>query len=172
MTDTTDAASLEAEAVKSIRTPIRIEYLYSAGQAASRFLRAIADGRIVGQRCPVCQRVYVPPRGSCPTDAVPTQEEVELPDVGTVTTFCIVQVPFKGMRVQLPYVAAQVLLDGAHISFNHLISEIEPDKVRMGLRVQAVWRPRDQWTTSFENIDYFRPTGEPDADYDTYKAYL
>jgi len=165
----TDAA---VEPVRSIRTPIRIEYVYSAGHAASRFLHALAEGRIVGQRCPVCQRVYVPPRGSCPTDAVATSEEIELPHVGTVTTFCVVRVPFKGMRIELPYVTAQILLDGAHIALMHMVSGVPAEQVRMGMRVEAVWKPREEWGTTLENIMYFKPTGEPDADYDTYKAYL
>ncbi|HLR99607.1 MAG TPA: DNA-binding protein, partial [Mycolicibacillus parakoreensis] len=37
---------------------------------------------------------------------------------------------------------------------------------------QAVWAPREQWTYGMENIEYFAPTGEPDADYDTYKHHL
>ena len=36
---------------------------------------------------------------ACPTDGVPTTDEVELPDTGTVTTFCVVNVPFPGQRV-------------------------------------------------------------------------
>ena len=165
----TDAA---VEPVRSIRTPIRIEYQFSPGQAASRFLRAVAEGRIVGQRCPVCHKVYVPPRGSCPVDGVPTTDEVELPDTGTVTTFCVVRVPFKGMRVELPYVTAQILLDGANIAMMHLIAGVPAEQVRMGMRVKAVWRPREEWGTTLENITWFEPTGEPDADYDTFKAYL
>ena len=135
----TDAA---VEPVRSIRTPIRIEYEYSAGQAASRFLRAVAEGRLVGQRCPACHKVYVPPRGSCPTDAVATTDEVELSDHGTVTTFCIVRVPFKGMRIELPYVTAQILLDGANIAMMHLVAGVPAEEVRMGMRVKAAWRPR------------------------------
>lgn len=165
----TDSA---VEPVRSIRTPIRIEYMYSAGRAASRFLRSVAEGRIVGQRCPACGRVYVPPRGSCPTDAVPTEDEVELPDTGTVTTFCVVRVPFKGMRIELPYVSAQILLDGAHIALMHMVSGVPAEQVRMGMRVKAVWRPREEWGTTLENIMWFEPTGEPDADYETFKEYL
>ena len=52
--------------VTSIKTPMRLEYRYSAGEATSRFLRGIAQGKILGQRCPSCKKVYVPPRGSCP----------------------------------------------------------------------------------------------------------
>ena len=143
--------------VKSIQTPIALEYSYTPGLASSRFLRAVATGKLVGQRCPVCRKVYIPPRGSCPTDGVPTEEEVELPDRGVVTTFCIVNVPFAGHAIEMPYVAASILLDGADIAFQHLVQEIPAAEVRIGMRVQAVWKPREQWGPSLENIRHFRP---------------
>ena len=39
----------------------------------------------------------------------------------------------------------------------------------MGMRVEAVWVPRRRVGPTLESIKYFRPTGEPDADYETYK---
>ena len=62
--------------------------------------------------------------------------------------------------------------DGADIAFLHLILDLPAEEVRMGLRVEAVWKAREEWTTSIENISHFRPTGEPDADYETYKQHL
>jgi uncharacterized protein len=145
------------EPVKSIRTSIAIDYRYTPGEATSRFLRAVAQGKLIGQRCPECGKVYIPPRGSCPTDGVPTAEQVELPDRGVVTTFCVVNVPFAGHDIEMPYVAASILLDGADIAFQHLIQEIQAGQVRIGMRVEAVWKPRQEWRTSLENIRYFRP---------------
>jgi uncharacterized OB-fold protein len=162
----------QAGPVTMITTPIRLSYRHSTSAEESRYLRALAEGRIVGQRCPACGKVYVPPRGACPTDGVPTTDEVELPGVGTVTTFCIVNVPFAGQRVRPPYVAAYVLLDGADIPLQHLILGCAADEVRMGMRVRAVWRPRQQWGTTPENIDHFRPTGEPDAPFADYAEHL
>lgn len=158
--------------VSGIVTPVRLEYTYAASAEESRFYRGLAEGRIRGQRCPACRKVYVPPRGACPVDGVPTTEEVELPDRGIVTTFCIVNVPFLGQRITPPYVSAYILLDGADIAFLHLILGCDPAEVRMGMRVEAVWRPREEWGTTIENIDHFRPTGEPDAPYETYANHL
>jgi len=84
----------------------------------------------------------------------------------------VVNVPFTGQRVQPPYAAAAVLIDGADIPFQHLVLGCEPDEVRMGMRVAAVWKPRGQWGTTAENIDHFRPTGEPDAPYESYAHHL
>jgi uncharacterized protein len=155
-----------------ITAPIRLRYQHSASAAESRYLRALGEGKIIGQRCPACGKVYLPPRGACPVDGVPTTTDVELPDTGTVTTFCVVNVPFRGQHVPVPYVAASVLLDGADIAFQHLVLGCEPAEVRMGMRVAAVWKPPEQWGTSAENIDHFEPTGEPDAPYESYAHHL
>jgi len=165
-------SSTSGSEVTRVITPVSLDYMYAASPEESSFLRGLAEGRILGQRCPVCRKVYVPPRGACPVDGVPTTDEVELPSTGTVTTYCIVNVPFLGQRITPPYVSAYVLLDGADIAFLHLIQEIPADEVRMGMRVEAVWKPREEWGTTIENILHFRPTGEPDADFDTYRQHL
>lgn len=149
--------------VTTLTSPVRLEYTYTPGRAASRFLRAIAEGRIIGQRCPGCAKVYVPPRGSCPRCGVATVEEVELADTGTVTTFCVVNLPFAGQAVSPPYVCASVLLDGADTPIFHLVQEVPVEAVRMGMRVRAVWAPAEARPPTLESIRYFRPTGEPDV---------
>jgi uncharacterized protein len=158
--------------VTIMTAPVRLHYEHTASAEESSFLRGLAEGRLLGQRCPACGKVYVPPRGACPTDGVPTAGEVELPDRGIVTTFCVVNVDFPGQRVSAPYVAAAVLLDGADIPFQHLVLGCDPGDVRMGMRVRAVWKPPGQWGTTLENIDHFRPAGEPDAPYETYAHHL
>jgi uncharacterized OB-fold protein len=160
------------EPVTMTITPVTMRVEHSASVQETRYLLALQEGRLVGQRCPVCRKVYIPPRGACPVDGVPTEEEVELPDRGIVTTFCIVNVPFLGQRIQPPYVAAYVLLDGADIAFLHLILDCPAEDVRMGMRVEAVWKPREEWEPGLQNITHFRPTGEPDADYESFKEHL
>jgi len=153
-------------------TPVRLRYEHTASPAESAYLRGLAEGRLIGQRCPACGKVYVPSRGTCPADGVPTDSEVELPDTGTVTTFSVVNVGYPGQKVTPPYVAAAVLLDGADIAFQHLLLGCDPGEVRMGMRVRAVWRPRSEWSTSAETISHFAPSGEPDALYETYARFI
>ncbi|HEY0902994.1 MAG TPA: OB-fold domain-containing protein [Marmoricola sp.] len=160
------------DAVTGVITPVSLDYLYAASPEESAFYRGLNEGRIVGQRCPTCQKVYVPPRSACPSDGTPTAEEVELSQTGTITTFCVVNVPFLGQKITPPYVSAYVLLDGADIAVLHLILGVPAAEVRMGMRVKAVWKPREEWTYSLENIDHFEPTGEPDADYESYRHHL
>jgi uncharacterized OB-fold protein len=158
--------------VTMITTPVQLSIEHSASVEETVYLQALQEGRLVGQRCPVCRKVYIPPRSACPTDGVPPGELVELPDRGVVTTFCVVNVPFLGQKISPPYVAAYVLLDGADIPFLHLILGCDAADVRMGLRVEAAWRPRDEWGPTLQNIEYFRPTGAPDAPYESYREHL
>lgn len=166
-----EGAAEERKPVTAIVTPVRMEYVYTPGHAAQKFLKALASGRIVGQRCPRCRKVYVPPRGACARCGVPTEEDVELADKGTVVTYSIVRVPSQNIQVELPYVAAHVLLDGADIAFQSLIQECPYDQVRMGMRVEAVWKPKEEWGPTFENIRHFRPIDEPDVPYEKFKEH-
>lgn len=161
-----------ADPVTGVVVPVSLDYLYAASPEESAFYRGLNEGRILGQRCPTCRKVYVPPRSACPTDGTPTAEEVEVSQTGTITTFCIVNVPFLGQKISPPYVSAYVLLDGADIAVLHLILGVPAAEVRMGMRVRAVWKPREEWTYSLENIDHFEPTGEPDAEFATYQHHL
>ncbi|WP_167478948.1 Zn-ribbon domain-containing OB-fold protein [Nocardia arthritidis] len=161
-----------AEPVRIITTPVDLAYKHTASPQETVYLRGLADGKLIGARTDAAGKVYFPPRGANPTDGRPTDDYLELTDHGTVTTFCIVNVPFLGQRIKPPYVAAYVLLDGADIPVLHLVLGCDASEVRMGMRVRAVWKPRAEWGYGLDNVDHFEPTGEPDADYDTYKHHL
>ncbi|MGY4098436.1 Zn-ribbon domain-containing OB-fold protein [Nocardia sp. R16R-3T] len=162
----------DGEPIEVITTPVDLHYMHSASPQETIYLRGLAEGKLLGGRTDAAGKVYFPPRGANPTDGRPTDEIIELPDRGIVTTFCIVNVPFMGQRIEPPYVAAYVLLDGADIPVLHLVLGCDASEVRMGMRVEAVWKPREEWGFGLSNVDHFRPTGEPDADYETYKHHL
>ena len=75
-------AAREQDPVTGVITPVELDYLYAASPEESAFYRGLAEGKILGQRCPTCEKVYVPPRSrarptaprpptrwSCPTRA-------------------------------------------------------------------------------------------------------
>jgi uncharacterized OB-fold protein len=154
------------EPVTGIVTEARLDYTYSPGRAQTAYINALSGRRTVGERCPSCRKVYVPPRGACPTCGVATSEQVEVGPRGTVTTFCIVNIKARNLDIEVPYVYAHIALDGAGLALHGRIGGIPYDEVRMGLRVEPVW------TEGARYPDHYRPTGEPDADYDTYKELL
>ncbi|MFB7513412.1 Zn-ribbon domain-containing OB-fold protein [Streptomyces sp. NPDC056144] len=152
--------------VTGIIAEARLDYTYSPGRAQTRYLHALSERRTVGERCPSCAKVYVPPRGACPTCGVATTDQVEVGPRGTVTTFCIVNIKAKNLDIEVPYVYAHIALDGAGLALHGRIGGIPYDQVRMGLRVEPVWSEGGRYP------DHYRPCGEPDADYDTYKELL
>ncbi|GAQ52970.1 Zn-ribbon domain-containing OB-fold protein [Streptomyces acidiscabies] len=155
--------------VTGIVAPARLDYTYSPGRAQTAYIAALSEQRTVGERCPRCRKVYVPPRGACPTCGVATAEQVEVGPAGTVTTFCVVNIKAAhtaNLDIEVPYVYGHIALDGADLALHGRIAGIPYDQVRMGLRVEPVW------TEGARYPDHYRPTGEPDADYDTYKELL
>ncbi|MFF7178418.1 OB-fold domain-containing protein [Streptomyces sp. NPDC008121] len=152
--------------VTGIVAPARLDYTYSPGRAQTGYLHALTERRTVGERCPSCTKVYVPPRGACPTCGVATTDRTEVGPRGTVTTFCIVNIKAKNLDIEVPYVYAHIALDGAGLALHGRIGGIPYDQVRMGLRVEPVWSDDSRYP------DHYRPCGEPDADYETYKELL
>jgi len=157
--------------VQSITTPIRLEYSFTAGEAAQDFLHGLAEGKILGRRCPVDGKIYVPARGSCPEHAVSLTDSVAVKDTGTVTTFCIVRIPAENLSVDPPFVAAHVLLDGADIPFFHVLT-CDPEQARMGMRVKAHWLPAAERGPTLRSIQYFEPLDEPDATFESFREHL
>ncbi len=145
----------EGEPVTCFEAPTRIGYTVFAGAVTADFLEALCEGRLVGRRCPGCQKVYVPPRGSCPTCALAMEEPVEVAQVGTVTAFSVVRIPFEGQRLEPPYACAHVLLDGADVPLLHIVGGCEVDDVEVGMRVEAVWA--DPIEPTLASIHFFRP---------------
>lgn len=162
----------DRDPVTMIVAPTSVSIQHTASRPESIYLRALQQGLLLGARNGDDGKVYFPPREADPATGRELDQFVELPDTGTVTTFAIINIPFAGQKITPPYVAAYILLDGADIPFLHLVTEIDAAEVRMGMRVQAVWKPREEWGLGIDNIEHFRPTGEPDADYDTYKHHL
>ncbi|HVN84133.1 MAG TPA: Zn-ribbon domain-containing OB-fold protein [Candidatus Binatia bacterium] len=156
------------EPIKYVDSKVYLPYHYVAGDYKARYLRALKDKRILGSKCSQTGKVFVPPLMNSPESFAPCTELVEVSDRGVVTTFCIVNIPVIGRNIELPYVAASVALDGVAISIFALIQECKPEEVRMGMRVEAVWKPDGERHGDHDDIQYFRPTGEPDAPRESY----
>ena len=64
--------------VSGIIVPIELDYVYAASPEESLFYSSVAEGKLVGQRCPTCQKVYIPPRSACPATVSVTPVPVTL----------------------------------------------------------------------------------------------
>jgi uncharacterized OB-fold protein len=153
-------------------SPVQLDYTVTAGHHLSTYLRAMKEKRIVGGRCPSCTKVYLPPRGACPTCGVPADTTVDVAHHGVVTTFCVIRIPFDAAPFPPPYIAVAILLEGADLPLFHLLRGIPPEEARMGMRVRAVWAPDQELGPTLASIKWFEPTGEPDVDKSEIERHL
>jgi uncharacterized OB-fold protein len=135
---------------------IYIPNQYSAGAVGSRFLIELRDKkRIMGTRCPTCNRVYVPARSICKDCFGQLSERVQVSDKGTLLTYTICNQPNPVQPVEAPVAYGIVQLDGADTGFVHMLGEVDPEQLRIGMRVQAVFKPERE--ASILDIRYFKP---------------
>jgi len=82
-----------------------------------------------------------------------------LPDTGTVNTFSLCYVTWDMKRVKEPEISAVIDIDGTRplVGIMHLLGEVAPDDVKIGMKVQAVWKPPEDRTGSILDIRYFKP---------------
>ena len=168
---TLHAPAPDEEAVTGITVPIALKFVNTAGASTARYLVGLGEGKIIGGRAPGSTDVYAGSRGTDPKTGEPTSIEVEVRDTGCITTFCVVNVPgLSELAPEIPYVSAQILLDGADNTFFGLIRGCAVEDVHMGIRVKAKWA--DELKPDHTAIQWFEPTGEPDAPYEHYKDNL
>jgi acetyl-CoA C-acetyltransferase len=145
-------------AVGSVDDALDVSYEWDAGEAMGAFLEGLRDGRVVATICASCERTLVPPRKFCERCFRPTDRWTEVEPVGTVETFSICHVSWDMRPVDPPELPAVIRLDGASDGgFLHKLGEVAPEDVRMGMAVEAVWRPLEERVGSILDIAYFRP---------------
>lgn len=145
--------------VLSVKYQPKAQYRWDCGIAIGRYLAELKEGRIVARRCDGCRRILVPPRMFCEECFRPTDDWVYVQDTGTVNTFTISHVRWDTVRLDTPQVAAVIDLDGASkgIGILHLLGGVEPEEVKIGMRVKAAWKPSRQREGAITDIRYFKP---------------
>ncbi|MBL7491832.1 OB-fold domain-containing protein [Frankia sp. AgB1.9] len=177
------AGAEPAEPVATMEFWSSLTYKEALAPAGERYARSMMAGKLIGQRCPTCAKVYAPPRDFCPVDGIPLDEsqDLVLPDRGVVTNFTIVTpVAYPGQKETEPFVRVSVLLDEveALLGLQPVVDVANAD-VRPGMRVEAVWLPEAErsaeefgnrgWGATTGAISGWRPTGEPDMPVDSYQ---
>jgi len=143
----------------------KAEYAWDRGIALTKFFEGLKNGKIFGIRCPECNRVVVPPRIFCERCFREIDEWIELKDTGKVNTFSVSFVNWDASRRETPQVPAVVEIDGASpgIGFMHLLSDVGDTleeilrRVKIGMKVKAVWKNEEEREGAITDILYFKP---------------
>ncbi len=135
---------------------INVPYSWWAGDTAARFFAGLSEKRIEATRCECCNKVFAPPRKTCPECFAACQTWVDLALTGTVTGFTVARAARAAMGGRkLPAVFALVKLDGADTALLHVIGGCAPGDVRIGMRVKA--RFAEEPAGGILDILYFEP---------------
>ena len=141
------------EAATTIHGKVEVEYDWSAGVAGTRFFAELKEGRIMGAKCPQCERILVPPRIFCEECFVDTEEWVEVSNQGTVLTFAESYFGLQGQKLEEPWYVGIIHLDDSDGGlFHRLVPDQRP--VEIGARVEAVFA--DERNGAILDIEHFR----------------
>ena len=145
-----------------VHDEVDAQFAWDTGIAVGAYLAGLRRGEILGSRCEECERTVVPPRTFCERCFRPMDSYVPLQDRGTVNTFSLCYVTWDVQRIKEPEIPAVIEIDGATEMHGimHKLGEVNPDKVEVGMKVQAVWKPSEERQGAITDIRYFKPVGE------------
>lgn len=148
-----------------VHDALEARYSWDTGTAIGTYLSGLKRGVLLGSRCSTCRKTVVPPRTVCEWCFRPMEDYVPLRDTGTVNTFSLCYVTWDMQRVTEPEIPAVIEIDGASPlhGIMHKLGEVDPKDVRIGMRVEVVWKPVERREGAITDIAYFRPLREGKA---------
>ncbi len=153
-------------------TPYLLSFRYrrSTGIALTRFLEGLREGKFLGTKCDGCGRILIPPRTFCEWCFRRVNEWIEHNGEGEVATYSVAHIGTNPkVRLPRPEPIAVIWFEGTKIvrpntrtvahaaGILHRLGEVEPNEVRVGMRVRPVWRPREERVGSVTDVLYFAP---------------
>ena len=135
---------------------IKVPYNWWVGDTGTRFFLSLRDERkILGTRCPKCDKVFVPPRKSCGRCFCPEMEWREVGPGGELVTYTVPRYREPIHPAESPFAHAIVKLDGADTGLVHIVAEFGTRQLKSGMRVEAVFREERQG--NILDIHHFKP---------------
>jgi uncharacterized OB-fold protein len=116
-------------------------------EGVARFWREIPQRyNFVGNQCGACDRVFFPPRESCPycrRKSIGVMKDVVLSGKGEVVTYTIIHVGPEDFEDQTPYPMAIIRLEeGPQVTGQIVDTPLE--EVKIGMKVEGTFRKIQQ----------------------------
>ena len=146
----------DPQAPQAWRGSLPVANRYTYGLAGERFFRTLKDeGKIMGTYCPSCDHTYVPAAVFCERCLAELTEWVDVGMVGELHTFTLIFIDQEGKPLDEPELVGFITLgDGGII---HRL-EVDPDEVEIGMKMEAVLKPKDKREGSILDIKFFKPS--------------
>ncbi len=135
---------------------VHIPNTYTAGALGTEIFTKLRDEKkIMGMRCPACNKVFALARSTCRDCFEQMEEMVELGAQGTVLTYTVCSQSNPVQPSETPLIYAVIQLGGADNGMVHMLGEAEPESISIGMKVQAVFK--EERTGNLLDIEYFKP---------------
>jgi len=134
-----------------LKRTISVKQRFATGPVMGKFLNALKQKKLIGNKCPSCGRIQLPPREVCAVCRVSADEWVEVGPKVQVRYMEYVYYaspdPLTGETRETPYGMVNILLDGCegNDTFAHLIRRDQMDLIKNGSNEVAGTRVRPVW---------------------------
>ena len=154
-------SSKESEVIPVRGLPFVAGFRWSVGFQMERFIKSLANKKILASKCPKCGYTYVPPRSRCGKCCTKLEEAnlIELSGKGNLVGYTTAYVELDGSGnfrdLDKPKVIGAIKLEGADSTIFMPIEEVDPKDVKEGMKVEVKWR--DETKGQLADIEHFRP---------------
>jgi uncharacterized OB-fold protein len=125
--------------------PVRAEFSFWVGRYMDKFYDTLENKKIIGNKCPECGDVFVPPRkicGKC-NFTIPLEENwVDLPDTGILKNFTLTYYKVSdrsSRKVKKPQIIGMIQIDGSNTAIVYRLLDIELNDLKIGMKLKIVW---------------------------------
>ena len=127
---------------------VRAEFNFWVGQYMDKLYDAMEKKKLVGNKCPECGYVFVPPRkicGKCNLTLPLDQGWVDLPNSGTLLNYTVT--PYKinersDRKVKKPQIIGMIQIDGSNTGIVYRLLDLEPEEVKIGMKLKIEWEEK------------------------------
>lgn len=133
---------------------VRAEFAFWVGRYMDKFFDAFENKKIIGNKCPKCEDVFVPPRkicGKCNITIPFDQNWVDIPETGVLKNFTITYYKINdraSRKVKKPQIIGMVQLNRSTTSIIYRLLNIAPEDVSIGMKVKVEWEEKPKGNPS------------------------
>jgi uncharacterized protein len=142
---------------------MHLDFSLTLGKSCTKWMEALKEKKILGNRCGKCGRVFVPAKAFCEICFEAPQEWVEMDGRGVVESFTVCFQKFRNCP-DPPYAVGIIRIGNSATCMTHFIGGLAyeqpeqiPEKIRIGMAVEPVWA--EHRTGDPLDIVYFQPVG-------------
>jgi len=127
---------------------VRAEFAFWVGQYMDKFFDALENKKLIGNKCPKCNDVFVPPRkicGKCNITIPLDQNWIDLPETGIIKNYTIT--PYKindraSRKVKKSQIIGMIQIDGSNTCIIYRLLDIDPEDIKIGMKVKVEWEEK------------------------------